>query len=55
MNLQEIIDELKKLAVEPNVTGVLFEVHRGPLSKSIREYGECVCPTHQDNDVRIEV
>jgi hypothetical protein len=49
------IVELRKLMAEPRVTGVIFEVHRGPLSKSIREYGECPCPTHAEGDVRIEV
>jgi len=54
-NEPEEIIELRKLMQDPRVTGVLFEVHRGSLSKSIREYGECSCPTHQDGDVRIEV
>jgi hypothetical protein len=49
------IVELRTLMAEPTVTGVIFEVHRGPLSKSIREYGECPCPTHAEGDVRIEV
>ena len=49
------IVELRTLMAEPTVTGVIFEVHRGPLSKSIREYGDCPCPTHQKGDVRIEV
>jgi hypothetical protein len=49
------IVELTTLMAEPGVTGVIFEVHRGPLSKSIREFGECPCPTHVDGDVRIEV
>ena len=49
------IVELRTLMAEPTVTGVIFEVHRGPLSKSIREYGDCPCPTHVDGDVRIEV
>jgi hypothetical protein len=49
------IVELRKLMAEPRVTGVIFEVHRGPLSKSIREFGDCPCPTHVEGDVRIEV
>jgi hypothetical protein len=49
------IVELRSLMAEPTVTGVIFEVHRGPLSKSIREFGECPCPTHVEGDVRIEV
>ena len=49
------IVELRTLMAEPTVTGVIFEVHRGPLSKSIREFGECPCPTHVEGDVRIEV
>jgi hypothetical protein len=49
------IVELRTLIAEPTVTGVIFEVHRGPLSKSIREFGECPCPTHVEGDVRIEV
>ena len=49
------ITELTTLMAEPEVTGVVFEVHRGPLSKSIREFGECPCPTHVEGDVRIEV
>jgi hypothetical protein len=49
------IVELRTLMAEPTVTGVIFEVHRGPLSKSIREYGDCPCPTHAEGDVRIEV
>ena len=49
------IVELRTLIAEPGVTGVIFEVHRGPLSKSIREFGDCPCPTHVDGDVRIEV
>lgn len=49
------ITELRTLMAEPTVTGVIFEVHRGPLSKSIREFGECPCPTHVEGDVRIEV
>jgi hypothetical protein len=49
------IVELRTLMAEPTVTGVILEVHRGPLSKSIREYGECPCPTHVKGDVRIEV
>ena len=49
------IVELRTLMAEPTVTGVIFEVHRGPLSKSIREYGDCPCPTHVEGDVRIEV
>ena len=49
------IVELRTLMAEPTVTGVIFEVHRGPLSKSIREFGDCPCPTHVDGDVRIEV
>ena len=49
------ITELTTLMAEPGVTGVIFEVHRGPLSKSIREFGECPCPTHVKGDVRIEV
>ena len=51
---KEII-ELRKLMQESSVTGVLFEVHRGPLSKSIREYGECLCPTNKDGDAIFEV
>lgn len=49
------IVELRTLMAEPGVTGVIFEVHRGPLSKSIREFGDCPCPTHVEGDVRIEV
>jgi hypothetical protein len=49
------IVELRTLMAEPTVTGVIFEVHRGPLSKSIREFGDCPCPTHAEGDVRIEV
>ena len=49
------IVELRTLMAEPTVTGVIFEVHRGPLSKSIREFGECPRPTHVEGDVRIEV
>ena len=49
------IVELRTLMAEPTVTGVIFEVHRGPLSKSIREFGDCPCPTHVEGDVRIEV
>ena len=41
------IVELRTLMAEPTVTGVIFEVHRGPLSKSIREYGDCPCPTQE--------
>ena len=41
------IVELRTLMAEPTVTGVIFEVHRGPLSKSIREFGECPCPTQE--------
>jgi hypothetical protein len=52
---EEIVDELRVLLGEKGVTGVLIEVHRGPLSKSIREWGDCSCPTHQESDVRIEV
>jgi hypothetical protein len=48
------IVELRTLMAEPTVTGVIFEVHRGPLSKSIREFGDCPCPTHVEGDVRIE-
>lgn len=55
MNLTEIIDELKKLTAEHSVTGVEIHVHRGPLSKSIREYGECSCPTYLENDIVFEV
>jgi hypothetical protein len=47
------IVELRSLMAEPTVTGVIFEVHRGPLSKSIREFGDCPCPTHVEGDVRI--
>ena len=47
------IVELRTLMAEPTVTGVIFEVHRGPLSKSIREFGDCPCPTHVEGDVRI--
>ena len=54
-NEPEAIIELRKLIQEPSVTGVLFEVHRGPLSKSIREYGECLCPTNKDGDAIFEV
>jgi hypothetical protein len=49
------IVELRTLMAEPTVTGVIFEVHRGSLSKSIREFGDCPCPTHVEGDVRIEV
>jgi hypothetical protein len=49
------IVELRTLIAEPTVTGVIFEVHRGPLSKSIREFGDCPCPTYVEGDVRIEV
>jgi hypothetical protein len=49
------IVELRTLMAEPTVTGVIFEVHRGPLSKSIREFGDCPCPTYVEGDVRIEV
>jgi hypothetical protein len=52
---QEPVAELVKLMAEDGVTGVLIEVHRGPLSKSIRTWGECDCPTSTDNDVTIEV
>jgi hypothetical protein len=52
---QEPVSELLKLMAEDGVTGVLIEVHRGPLSKSIRTWGECDCPTSTDNDVTIEV
>jgi hypothetical protein len=48
------IVELRTLMAEPTVTGVIFEVHRGPLSKSIREFGDCPCPTYVEGDVRIE-
>ena len=41
------IVELRTLMAEPTVTDVIFEVHRGPLSKSIREFGECPCPTQE--------
>ena len=41
------IVELRTLMAEPTVTGVIFEVHRGPLSKSIREYGDCPGPTQE--------
>ena len=41
------IVELTTLMAEPTVTGVIFEVHRGPMSKSIREYGDCPCPTQE--------
>ena len=54
-NEPEAIIELRKLMQEPSVTGVLFEVHRGSLSKSIREYGECSCPTNKGGDVIFEV
>ena len=54
-NEPEAIIELRKLMQEPGVTGILFEVHRGPLSKSIREYGECSCPTNKQGDVMLEV
>ena len=54
-NESEAIIELRKLMQEPSVTGVLFEVHRGSLSKSIREYGECSCPTSKEGDVIFEV
>lgn len=53
--LEDIVDELKTLLAEESVTGVVLEVHRGPLSKSIREWGNCPCPTNQDGDVFIEV
>ena len=53
--LENIVGELTALLAEENVTGVLIEVHRGSLSKSIREWGDCSCPTHQEGDVRIEV
>jgi hypothetical protein len=52
---QEPVSELLKLMAEDGVTGVLIEVHRGPLSKSIRTWGECDCPTSTYNDVTIEV
>jgi len=52
---EEIVDELRALIAEDGVTGVLLEVHRGPLSKSIREWGDCPCPTQREGDVRIEV
>ena len=54
-NEPEEIIELRQLMQDPSVTGVLFEVHRGPLSKSIREYGECSCPTNKEGDVIFEV
>ena len=54
-NEPEEIIELRKLMQDPGVTGILFEVHRGPLSKSIREYGECSCPTNKEDDVIFEV
>ena len=54
-NEPEEIIELRQLMQDPSVTGVLFEVHRGPLSKSIREYGECSCPTSKEGDVIFEV
>ena len=53
--LEDIVGELTALLAEESITGVLIEVHRGPLSKSIREWGDCSCPTHQEGDVRIEV
>ena len=53
--LENIVGELTALLAEENVTGVLIEVHRGSLSKSIREWGDCSCPTYQECDVRIEV
>ena len=52
---EEIVDELRVLLGEKGVTGVLIEVHRGPLSKSIREFGDCLCPTRQESDIVIEV
>ena len=52
---EEIVDELRVLLAEDGVTGVVLEVHRGQLSKSIREWGDCQCPTHQEGDVKIEV
>ena len=52
---EEIVDELRVLLSEDGVTGVVLEVHRGPLSKSIREWGNCPCPTHQEDDVKIEM
>ena len=55
LEFQEPVEELQKLMSEDGVTGVLIEVHRGPLSKSVREYGECSCPGYQEGDVRIEV
>ena len=54
-NEPEEIIELRQLMQDPSVTGVLLEVHRGPLSKSIREYGECSCPTNKEGDVILEV
>ena len=53
--LESIVSELTTLLAEESVTGVLIEVHRGPLSKSIREYGECSCPTNKKSDVMLEV
>ena len=53
--LESIVSELTTLLAEESVTGVLIEVHRGLLSKSIREWGDCSCLTHQEGDVRIEV
>ena len=53
--LEDIVGELTALLAEESVTGVLIEVHRGSLSKSVREWGDCSCPTHQEGDVRIEV
>ena len=52
---EEIVDELRVLLSEDGVTGVVLEVHRGSLSKSIREWGHCQCPTHQKGDVKIGV
>lgn len=52
---EEIVDELRVLLGEKGVTGVLIEVHRGPLSKSIREFGDCLCPTNKEGDVMFEV
>ena len=52
---EEIVDELRVLLAEDGVTGVVLEVHRGQLSKSIREFGDCQCHTHQEGDFIFEV
>ncbi len=52
---EEIVDELRVLLAEDGVTGVMVEVHRGPLSKSIREWGDCPCVTHRVGDVVIKM